>query len=166
MLKAKQVVKGKFWVVEKPDGTKVATLQTNPNGITFVDNERRERFHSLRHLKAKYNIAFETQPSNEPQVTPSANTVYGYPADVFPEDPLWNVALKVPTYRKDAKSQSLYCAGHYLIEFNKGVWARMFCPKLISIQRYRFHGPFVTDKEAEDFQKMVAKQKSSTVHDK
>jgi hypothetical protein len=40
----------------------------------------------------------------------------------------------------------LYCAGYYIIRFDKG-WVKSFCPKLITIERYENRGPFKTEFE-------------------
>ena len=43
-------------------------------------------------------------------------------------------------------SKSLYCAGYYIIKFRKG-WVKSFCPKLITLERYQYQGPFKTETE-------------------
>ena len=55
----------------------------------------------------------------------------------------FNVKNKLPLFTKSRKSKSLYCAGFYCIEFEKG-WVKSFCPKLITLERYRYQGPFKT----------------------
>ena len=49
-------------------------------------------------------------------------------------------------FSKSKKSKSLYCAGYFIIRFNKG-WVKSFCPKLITIERYENKGPFRTELE-------------------
>jgi hypothetical protein len=49
-------------------------------------------------------------------------------------------------FTKSNKSKSAYCAGYYIIRFDKG-WVKSFCPKLITIERYEFKGPFKTEIE-------------------
>ena len=49
-------------------------------------------------------------------------------------------------FTKSEKSKSLYCAGYYIIKFDKG-WVKSFCPKLITIERYESRGPFKNDLE-------------------
>ena len=48
--------------------------------------------------------------------------------------------------KKVKKSKSLYCAGYYIIKFEKG-WVRSFCPKMLTLDRYPFKGPFRTQLE-------------------
>ena len=52
----------------------------------------------------------------------------------------------LPLFTKSEKSKSLYCAGYYIIRFDKG-WVKSFCPKLITVERYETQGPFKTDIE-------------------
>jgi hypothetical protein len=72
--------------------------------------------------------------------------VYGYPTSCDPYNPMFNVQKRLPLFTKSQASKSLYCAGYYIIRFNKG-WVKSFCPKLITIERYENKGPFKTDLE-------------------
>ncbi len=56
------------------------------------------------------------------------------------------VKKKLPLFAKSDKSKSQYCAGYYIIKFRKG-WVKSFCPKLITLERYPFHGPYKTSEE-------------------
>ena len=40
-------------------------------------------------------------------------------------------------FTKSKKSKSLYCAGYYIIKFDKG-WVRSFCPKLVTLESYDY----------------------------
>jgi hypothetical protein len=40
----------------------------------------------------------------------------------------------------------LYCAGYYIIRFDKG-WVKSHCPKLITLERYPYNGPFKSELE-------------------
>ena len=59
---------------------------------------------------------------------------------------MWDLKKKLPLFTKSEKSKSVYCAGYYIIKFNKG-WVKSFCPKLITIERYDYKGPFKTEIE-------------------
>ena len=56
------------------------------------------------------------------------------------------LSRRLPLFTKSEKSKSLYCAGYYIIHFDKG-WVKSFCPKLITVERYETRGPFKTDIE-------------------
>ena len=52
---------------------------------------------------------------------------------------IFDVQKKLPLFTKSKKSKSLYCAGYYIIKFEKG-WVRSFCPKMLTLDRYLFKG--------------------------
>ena len=59
---------------------------------------------------------------------------------------MYDVQRKLPLFTKSNASKSLYCAGYYIIKFDKG-WVKSHCPKLITIERYPYKGPFKTEFE-------------------
>lgn len=136
-LTAKPVVKNKFWIVEQ-DGEKVATIQSTVDGVVFVHNEQRERFASIKLLGTKYNITFNKESSPEPV---NEFQVDGFPCDIKPHNALLDISKKLPVFTKTESSKSFFCAGHYLIKFNVG-YVPSFCPKLITLNRYEYLGPF------------------------
>ena len=141
-LKATPVVKNKFWIVER-DGKKVATIQTTDDGIVWVDDAHLEKYPTIKMLKDKHSVDFvkATKVKN-------ANTheVSGFPTSGKPHNPLYDVSRRLPIYTKDEKSKSFYCAGYYLVKLGNN-WSKAYCPKLITLQRYEFRGPFKTTEE-------------------
>lgn len=142
---AKQVVKNKFWIVEE-DGEKVATIQAiDEGGVAYVRNNSRELFPSIKLLSKKYNIEF----AKAEKVRSVPGTVYdiqGYPTPHRPHNVLFDVQRRLPIFTKTAKSKSFFCAGYYIIKFNHN-WARAYCPKAITLNRYQYQGPFRTQEE-------------------
>ena len=74
------------------------------------------------------------------------------------QDKFWIVEKngeKVGTLRRDkdfvltVKSQSFYCAGYYIINFETG-WMKAYCPKLITLTRNQFEGPYKTKFEIQE----------------
>ena len=149
---AKIVVKDKFWVVEH-NGEQVATIQTTPDGITFVKNEEREKFVSINLLKSKYNITFAKEKKAKRRSDISYD-VNGFPCNHKPYNELINIAKKIPVFTKTNKSKSFFCAGHYLIKFTED-FVHSYCPKFITLSRYEFYGPFKTKTSAKDFGKLI-----------
>lgn len=151
-LTAKPIIKDKLWVVEN-NGEQVASILTSPEGVTFVYNEKRENFVSIKLLKDKYNItiAKERKPKRESQVS---YDVYALPCDHKPYNSLLNITKKIPVYTRTPKSKSFYCAGHYLIKIND-VYTHSYCPKLITLNRYEFIGPFYTKFDAKQYIKKI-----------
>jgi hypothetical protein len=71
---------------------------------------------------------------------------HGFPTSVNPYNSMYDVRNKLPLFTKSNASKSLYCAGYYTIQFNKG-WVKSFCPKLITLERNPYKGPFKTEFE-------------------
>jgi hypothetical protein len=141
---AKSVVKNKFWVVED-QGHRVATIQAvEDGGFVYVHDDQRERFTSIKILSKQYNITFDKV--NKKSSKPAGNDIHGYPTQARPHNELYDVTRRLPVYTKAAKSKSYFCAGYYIIQFESH-WAKAYCPKLITLNRYPFRGPFATQEE-------------------
>ena len=151
---ATQVVKNKFWIVEE-NGEKIATLQMTDNGnvVLVKKNSEREQFPSIKVLKTKYNIAFNEEKVKKPAVN-NEWVVYGFPSQFKPYNSLLDVSKKIPVFTKTEKSKSFYCAGYYLIEFNN-CYVSSFCPKLITLSRYNFKGPYKDKLEMKEQLRLV-----------
>ena len=145
-LLAKSIIKNKCWIVEQ-DGTKVGTIMANPNGVVYQVNHRREQFPSLKLLSDRYNIIVEKSPAKKAK-TP-AHEIYGFPCKNNPYNVLWDVKHKLPIFTKSAKSKSFFCAGYYIIKFNND-WVKAFCPKLITLNRYPYAGPYDSAEEMQE----------------
>ena len=145
-LLAKAVVKNKCWVVEL-DGHQVGTILTNPQGVVYQHDEKREQFASLKLLSDKYNILVDKSPPRK--IVTEAHDVYGYPCDYKAQNILWDVPKKLPVFTKGSKSKSFFCAGYYIVKFNNG-WVKSYCPKLITLNRYPYAGPYQTQEEMQE----------------
>jgi len=142
---AKPVVKNKFWVVEDR-GHKVATIQAvEDGGFVYVHDEQRERFNSIKLLSKQYNIVFDKSSKKIAKVV-AGNHIHGYPTQAKAHNELYDITRRLPVYTKTAKSKSYFCAGYYIIQFDSH-WAKAYCPKLITLNRYPFLGPFKTQEE-------------------
>jgi hypothetical protein len=147
-LLAKQVVKNKYWIVED-NGKKVATILSNPNGVVYVDQKdlHRVQFSSLKLLSDRYNIIVD---KTKPQKTiKELHNVYGYPCDHNAQNILWDVQHRLPIFTKGSKSKSFFCAGYYIVKFNNG-WVKSYCPKLITLNRYPYQGPYSSQEQMQE----------------
>lgn len=141
-LKATPVVKNKFWIVEK-DGQKIATIQNTEDGVVWVDATHREKYATVKMLQNRHNIEFVKATKTKAAVN---NDINGFPTVGKPHNPLYDVSRRLPIYTKNSKSKSFYCAGYYLIKLNNN-WTKAYNPKLITLQRYEFQGPWRTAEE-------------------
>lgn len=137
---AKPVVKNKFWIVES-HGEKIATIQAiEDGGYSYVHDNQREHFANIKLISKKYNIEFVKAEKAKP-VKLEEYDVYGFPTPHRPHNEVLDVQRYLPIFTKTSKSKSYFCAGHYIIKFSN-TWVRAYCPKLITLNRYEYQGPF------------------------
>jgi hypothetical protein len=156
-LHAKPIVDGKFWIVEQ-DGNKVGVLKiTEQKKYVLSSKENITTFDTKKKIVEQFGSNFFVKNKFEREETVEDKTVYGYPSSTTPFNPLYDVKRHLPLFTKSSKSKSIYCAGYYIIKFEKG-WVKSFCPKLITIERYPYEGPFRTELERKQRLASVTKQ--------
>jgi hypothetical protein len=142
---AKPVVDGKFWIVEE-DGEKIGVLKiTEQKKYILSIKDSVKTFENKKSLFNTFGENFFTIQSHKHQEETELS-IQGYPTSSEPYNPIFDVKRKLPLFTKSDNSKSMYCAGYYIIKFDKG-WVKSFCPKLITLERYPYQGPFKTDLE-------------------
>lgn len=145
-LYAKPVIDNKFWIVER-DGEKFATLRKNDDEKFVLSNKKGVKIYNNKEsLTDQFGKDFFVVQIVKPANDSEPNEVYGFPTSVKPQNSMFAVQKKLPLFTKSKESKSHYCAGYYIVKFNKG-WVKSFCPKLITLQRNEFKGPFKTKLE-------------------
>ena len=140
---AKPVVKNKMWIVEAYTGTKVGNIMAvEEGGFVYLHDNQRELFSTIKLLSKKYNIVFAKAEKVKREKLDNYD-VYGFPTNTQPHNEVLDVQRYLPIYTKGSKSKSFFCAGYYIIKFSS-TWVRAYCPKLITLNRYEYQGPFKT----------------------
>jgi hypothetical protein len=141
-IKAKEILKNKFWIVESGND-KIGTLSYDEDRYMLSTPSTNKFFKDKKTLKKELGNTIFYENVTEVQ---SDFEVHGYPTNVAPKNAVYNVKQKLPLFTKSKKSTSLYSAGYYIIRFDKG-WVKSFCPKLITLERYNYQGPFLSELE-------------------
>jgi len=143
---AKPIVDGKFWIVEQ-GGSKIATLHKKENNKFVLSSTKGEvMFNKKQDLTKQFGEQFFLT-STKVKVTHSAPyECHSYPTSCSPYNSMYDVRRKLPLFTKSNASKSLYCAGYYVIKFDKG-WVKSFCLKAITVERYPYKGPFKSEIE-------------------
>lgn len=143
---SKTLIPNKEWIIED-HGEKIGSVAKSKKGYSFLRKGQTFSFKSLSEITNELGI---TLASSTPSTTKAVETepycIYNFPCSSKPYDPVYNLKKKLPLFAKSAKSKSQYCAGYYVIKFRKG-WVKSFCPKLITLERYPFYGPYKTELE-------------------
>jgi hypothetical protein len=142
---SKVLIPNKEWIIED-SGQKIGSIEKKKKGYSFFRKNKIIEFKNLEEVKNELGInILEGGPSKKVEEI-SSHVIYEFPCSSKPFEPVYNVRKKLPLFAKSGKSKSLYCAGYYVIKFRKG-WVKSFCPKLITLERYPYHGPFKTEVE-------------------
>lgn len=148
-LHAKPIVDGVLWVVEEA-GRKVGTLHKKEGNKYILSSYNGEYyFNKKSEITKQFGSDFFLRGIKTTVSSINTNDCYGYPTRWTPCNGMYDVRRKLPLFTKSNQSKSLFCAGHYIIKFPKN-WVRSFCPKLITIERYPYEGPFKTEEEARE----------------
>ena len=164
-VRAKTLVKDKFWIVEE-NGNKLGTLQKKDNnGWIFLNKaDKRQVYITQESLFQKFgiNIFEETKEPHQKEIIEEQTTfeVHGFACSHKPFNSMFDVQKQLPIYTKTPKSKSLFCAGYYIICFEKG-WRKAYCPKVITLQRYTYKGPMKSKIEMQQVLNNAIKEQNS-----
>ena len=147
MIKAKPILENKFWIVEH-DGQRMGTLSFDDERYMFSSKVETCFFDNKRQMKKRFGVDIVWGEESTVETPKDSNlfNVNNYPTTVIPYNSMYDVKRKLPLFTKSEKSKSVYCAGYYIIKFDKG-WVKSFCPKQITVERYEYRGPFKTEIE-------------------
>jgi hypothetical protein len=144
---AKPVLDNKFWILED-NGQKVGTIRSNENGVTLTVGNQNQTFKALSELKQKIKVDFTSKEVTKKET--KEYEVHGYACKTKPHNPIYDLKRKLPLYTKTSDSQSFFCAGYYVIHWEDGNHSPAYCPKLITLSRYTYDGPFKTKLEMQE----------------
>jgi hypothetical protein len=153
MIKAKPVVKNKFWILR--DGNrKVGEVNAIQGGFSVTVENREARFKTLATLKRRAGIEFDDSV-NIVTAKKKQTDVHGFAAAGPIFNDVWDVQMKLPLYTKKSKSRSFYAAGWYKMKMNNR-WKTVYCPKLIILQRNEYQGPFKQNPDLDQFNQLFS----------
>ncbi len=140
------MLKKKFWIVEK-DGSRYATLRKDEENRFVMSNATGIKiFKNKESVTKQFGKDFFIAKIIKEADNAPVNEVHGYSTSVEPHNAMFDIKRRLPLFTKSSDSKSLYCAGHYIIKFDKG-WVKSFCPKFITLDRYEYRGPYKTEND-------------------
>ena len=157
---AKVLVPNKEWIIRQ-DNSKVGSVAKAKRGYLFIKNGKSLFFKNVEEINNKFGVDInEAKVVKLTQPEVADYKIYDYPCSSKPFEPVYNIKKRLPLFAKSSKSKSQYCAGYYVIKFRKG-WVKSFCPKLITLERYPFHGPYKTEAEMKNILNIVNKHETT-----
>lgn len=140
-IRAKPVVEDEFWILQQ-NNIKIGQAKLiNKNIEVRIHGTQALRYSSKEDMEQSGLFEFTSIP--KPPSTESEE-VEGYPTDGTAYNAVWNVAYGLPLYTQTPESKSWFAAGYYKVNIG-GTWIVQYCPKLITLQRNEYKGPYKLD---------------------
>ena len=135
MFTTKELVKDKFWIVESSSG-KIGTIRKVGDLYEFFDQRYKttdflETLEGFKVAERKLNVKAENQSLN------------GYPTNSGVLIPIEHETL--PLFKKAEKGKTTYAAGYYILRYHGMGWQHAYCPKVETLDKYEFQGPYFTE---------------------
>jgi hypothetical protein len=146
MIVAKPVIKDKFWIL-KQDDNKVGNIEASSDGYTVRIKDTITKIKNISTIRRDLNFSFD--PPTVTKRSTIENSLHGYCTGTRSYNGMWDVKKRLPLFTKSQKSKSWYAAGWYLLK-QRHNWEVVQNPKLITLQRYAYQGPFHSIEEANE----------------
>jgi hypothetical protein len=147
MIVSKTVIPNQFWILKQND-RKVGNIEAGADGFSVRIGSQVSSYKNINTIKQKIAIAFEPIARNA-QHSKVENTVHGFPTSDTAYNAIYDVKHQVPLWTREPRSKSWYAAGWYCVKQGR-TWTIELCPKLITLQRYPYRGPFYTEEQANE----------------
>ena len=145
MILAKPVIADRYWIL-KQNNQKVGIVEAGDDGYVVKIRDQVVKYKTIKMAGREANIEFE---STQQETAVDTNMVYGFRVDGEIFNPLWDVKHKLPLFTRDNKSKSWFAAGWYKVKQHR-TWKMIQHPKLITLERYAYQGPFHSRESAAD----------------
>lgn len=143
---AKPVVKNQYWIVKDGD-KKVGNVIADGNGYDVKLGNNITHYPNTKAIATKTKIEFaktkeEKKPTNPIFATYPTGTTKIY-------NSVLDIKRKIHLFTKSTKSKCFHAAGWYAIRQGEE-FLSVLSPKYIFIQRYEYHGPYMTEEEVKN----------------
>jgi hypothetical protein len=146
MIVAKPVIPNQYWILRQDD-RKIGNIEAGEDGYQVKINNQVQTFKTINMVKQRIKIDFEKIQTAISKST-EVNEINGYPTDSRPYNVIFDVRLQAPLWTREERSKSWYAAGWFRVKQGRN-WQTVLCPKLITLQRYPYQGPYRTQEEAD-----------------
>ena len=135
------------WLVIN-DENDIGVLNQTQDNYVFIGDNIKISFKSKNEVKEHFGKMPKSNNDIDNVEHDKHVFVQGYPINytnpvMITKDEL---DTNIPIFAKTMKKDVIYCAGYFAVYFEKG-WAKTFCPKLITVEKYKTLGPYKTQEE-------------------
>ena len=139
MYTAQEVIKDKFWIVYS-NGSKIGTLRFCDESYEFFNQstEEKQYFNSFNEM---FKVSNTQQEFKDVDILNVGGFTTGC-TEIFEAQ-----EGDIPMFKKSAKAKTFYAAGHYVVKFDGMGWQWATTPKVDTLHKYSYRGPFLTEWE-------------------
>ena len=133
--KAVEVIADKLWITYDSAGNKTGTLTHLSSEYSWLTIDGSKS--SITNIDDEFDFERKTVS------TWHQKHVFGYPIpdiETFKNQERDNL----PCFTKGETSKVYYAAGYYAVLFPNNGWTESFCPKISTLRKHEFSGPFKT----------------------
>lgn len=133
------------WLIADTEATgNVGILSHNPQDEYFIIlGDQKSTFKTKEELDAFFKCDILDTVVSRTLDRDKTNFVDGYPVDLPTIHAVDDVETDLPIYKKTQKSTVIHAAGYYCVECESG-WLASYCPKMDTLIKYGYTGPFKT----------------------
>lgn len=149
MIKLKTITQHSWIVLTEDELSRVGVLSEHHSQYVLLAGKSKSTFASRDEVNKFFRVdVFSNVIEAEDTNTGLQYFIKGYPVDYNSpvEVPSSKVKSNLPLYAKTEKSETYYSAGFYCLMFPK-CWQPANCPKLSTLEKYEYAGPFTTEAE-------------------
>ena len=142
----KTTAPGRSWLVFEED-IKVASVHKTDEGFIVACKGSIIPAKTAKAVRKQLGVE-EWEPESSEIESQSVNDLAGYATDCETYyDPMIEAKRRLPLFTKVPNSKCFFAAGWYRIQYGNKFKVE-FCPKLLTLNRNLFQGPFYTQEEA------------------
>lgn len=150
MVKLKKITDSS-WLVLTGDGLdRVGLLSEQRDKLVLIAKQARTEFKDRNDVETFFNDGVFDKVEETSEIKDQVeHFVKGYPTnatEVFEVDSECP-ASNLPLFTKKEHSKSVMVAGYFCLHFEKAGWVHAYCPKLDTLTKYEYQGPFKTHDE-------------------
>lgn len=144
--KAVEIIPNKLWITYDDSGAKSGTMSPDSEDDGWLIQyllDGSKIAHDRDNVEELFSFEEKSELSSWHQ-----QHVFGYPVikvETFKTQEKENL----PCFTKTPTSKTFFAAGYYGINFENGGWMDAFCPKLSTLRKYEYIGPFKTETDVQ-----------------
>lgn len=146
-LRAVEVIPDKFWITYDENGNKSGTLTHKPEDAWMAWTWIRTGARALVMEPENVEETFDFEDRRKHTEDDMDYQVLGYPVPAIETFKVQIKEDKLPCFTKKPSSKIYHAAGYYAIEYPNNGWTDSFCPKVSTLRKYTWVGPFKTEQD-------------------